>query len=176
MNFINLLNLLSGTLNNFLYTGFKNLSPVFERGKFIPSAAVLMLCFSCSILTGSIKTSRESEDNTEALLKEKGIYLNSVIVDKRFGSDAVRENAQYALELLINNINIEGYKTDVVLKEESFLKGFEQLNTVSLELRVQSENDNPLISVLISEETENTLSSYRYLYRILEKGIRKAGL
>jgi hypothetical protein len=151
---------------------------VFFRGRLIPSAVFLMLCISCSILTGSIKTARESENNVEAMLKANGIYINSISVKKSFDSEAVRENAQYAFEILIGMRGAEKgeYKTDAVLKEESILRGFEQLNTVSLELIIRDHENMPLKMILVSEDTENTLSSYRYLYKILKKGIKETGL
>ncbi len=134
---------------------------------------------SCAFLSGNIKQSTESQKDFEAIIKTEGFYVRDVIIKKSFDSDIVKENAEYALSILVPERETSSDKkmgADIVLKEESFIKGFEQLNTVSLELIVRDVNENTVKRILVSEETENTLSSYRYLYKILEKGIREAGL
>jgi hypothetical protein len=141
--------------------------------------AILVLSTSCSLLSGGIRTSRESDENIKKQIQEKGIYIYSITVNKSFDSETVKKNAAYIFDILItasSETSKKGFKTDAVLKEESFVKGFQQLNTVTLELIVMDKNKNAVKFVLISEESENTLSSYKYLYKILEKGIKETGL
>ena len=130
-------------------------------------------------MSGSIRKSTESQKDFKERIRTEGLHINSIVVKKGFDSAAVKENAEYALSILVPENTTDPsdkMQADVVLKEESFIKGFKQINTVSLELIIRDRNENILKMILISEETENTLSSYKYLYKILEKGIRETGL
>ena len=54
------------------------------------------------------------------------------------------------------------------LEEEAILRDYETLNSISVELRLcTEEGGEPETIALYSEETKNTLSSYRYLFRIV---------
>ena len=178
MNFSARLNQLSKLLRSnsrILKTAALKLYSFFIAAVFFTAAVS-----ACSLLQGSIKTSRESDNNTKKLIKENGIYINSITVHKSFDSDTVKKNASYAFDILIDpsfhETGKKGFSADAVLKEESFVKGFKQLNTVSLEFVIKDRSSRPVKFILISEETENTLSSYRYLFEILEKGIKETGL
>ncbi len=143
---------------------------------FLLTAVISVFLSSCAFLSGMIKTSYERDENADTLIKENGLYINSVTVNKSFDSETVKENASYAFNIIPGVKPSGGLETDAVFKEESFVKGFDQLNTVSLELTVKDHNGSIIKTVLITEESENTLSSYKYLYRIIEKGIKEAGL
>ena len=141
-------------------------------------AILLLSVMSCSLLSGSITTSYNKGDDTEKLIRERGLYINSIIVSKNYDSETVRENAFSAFTVLLGP-QVSGDEsrlgTEAVFKEESFIKGFNQLNTVSLELTVKNKNGEIIKKVLIAEDSENTLSSYRFLYKIIQKGIKETG-
>ena len=150
----------------------------FNSNYFI-SAVFLFGFISCSFFSESIKTSCESGENVKNLIRDRGLLINSVIVNKSFDSETVRENALYVFYILLGpppQVEEGGLKADAVLKEESFMKGFDQLNTVSLEITVRNTTGEILKKVLITEDSENTLSSYKYLYKTIEKGIKETGL
>ncbi len=144
--------------------------------RYLLSAFLCVFTAGCVFLSGPIKTSYERDEGTEKLIQEKGLSIENITVKKSFDSEAVKENAFYAFNVLLGPYTGKGLKTDVVLKEDSFIKGFDQLNTVSLEIKVKDRNNRIFKIVLITEESENTLSSYSYLYRIIEKGIKETGL
>lgn len=138
-----------------------------------------LLLISCSFFSGSVKESSDTGRDIEARIKSDGFTVKNVVIKKGFDSDIVRENAEYALSILVPEKKLQsGSRLNgfFVLKEESFIKGFRQLNSVSLEIVIRESDENIVRTVLVSEETENTLSSYRYLYRILEKGVKESGL
>ncbi|MBA7658733.1 hypothetical protein ES703_66692 [subsurface metagenome] len=108
------------------------------------------------------------------------IVLKDIDVQKDLDSATIRGNAEEIFTLLIKKYNqkkgasaTEAY-TSVVLKETSYISDYENLNTVALEIKIFGENDNdPVRILLFSEETKNTLSSYRYLYSIVERSFRR---
>jgi len=147
--------------------------------RIITAVLLLLLVLSCSFFSGSVKESTEPGKDIEDRIKTEGFIVKSVTIKKSFDSEIVRENAQYALSILVPERETpagSSLQAEVVLKEESFIKGFKQLNSVSLELIIRETDESIVRMVLVSEETENTLSSYRYLYKILEKGIREIGM
>ena len=146
--------------------------------QFFLSSLLFVFIMSCTLFSGSIETSSSINDNAEKLIQEKGLCINSITVNKSFDSTYVRANAMFAFDVLLGlqtGRPENGLKTDAVFKEESFVKGFDQRNSVSLELTVKDIKGCIIKIVLITEESENTLSSYKYLYGIIEKGIREAG-
>ena len=166
---------------------YTNLSCLFlKRGnnklllqRYLFAAVLYFITTSCLYLSGSIITSNDRDGKAVKLIKEKGLDIESIIVNKSFDSETVKGNADYAFNIILGsgraNAN-QALKTFAVFKEESFVKGFDQLNTISLEITVKDENDSILKTVLISEESENTLSSYKYLFKIIKKGIKETGL
>ncbi len=146
---------------------------------------------SCAVFEHAIEESVlfVSEDGTspseEAVMRKSGIRVENITVRKVIGSESVKNNCEYILEFLLAEKNInaqagikeERYPADVVLKEDSFLKGFDALNTVTLEIVIYTkERKRVLKAVFVTEESANTISSNLYLYRILKKGIRQTGL
>ena len=146
---------------------------------YLLSGVLIFFILSCTFFSGGIKTSYNRNANAGKLIQENGLYINSITVIKSFDSDAVRKNALYAFNVMLGPQTgrfEKGLKTDAVFKEESFVKGFNQLNTVTLELTVKDKNNSIIKIVLITEDSENTLSSYKYLYQIIEKGIKETGI
>ncbi|MDX9801334.1 MAG: hypothetical protein RBT69_08370, partial [Spirochaetia bacterium] len=122
----------------------------------------------------------------EKIIRRNGLRIDNITVKKIIGSESVKNNCEYILQFLLAEkkgknsaagADSEKFPADVVLKEELFLKGFDSLNTVTLEIVIYSkERKKPLKAVFITEESLNTVSSNLYLYKILKKGIRETGL
>jgi hypothetical protein len=117
------------------------------------------------------------------------IIIDAITIKKDIDSDVIRENAAYILELLKekydchkkSTINMAGnlsqtLHTIVSVKENSYMKGYESFNTVTIEMicfKGEDHTGEPVIIALFSEDTKETISSYRYLYSILERIFKK---
>ncbi len=93
-------------------------------------------------------------------------------------SERIRENAAYILMLILERKRSEEknpsgeLRVKVRLKEDSFVRDFRTLNTVSAEISLfEGDSPNPVALFVESEDTEETLSSYAYLHSLLEKTV-----
>jgi hypothetical protein len=126
--------------------------------------------------------------------KHSHIIIDAIIIKKDIDSEIIRENAAYILGLLkekydhskktgmdMSGNQLHSLHLVVSVKESSYMKGYETLNTVTIEMSCfydgnhydGNHDDEPVIVALFSEDTEETTSSYRYLYRILDRVFRK---
>ncbi|MCP5514586.1 MAG: hypothetical protein H7A26_03860 [Spirochaetales bacterium] len=155
---------------------------VITSGGIIASCAVFNHAVEESVLFPS---ENGTDSSGEDFMIKSGIRVENIEVKKAIGSESVKSSCEYILEFLLagknsnarDGIKEERYPADVVLREDSFLKGFDALNTVTLEITIYTKERNRVLKeVFITEESVNTISSNLYLYRILKKGIRKTGL
>ena len=154
----------------------------------ITIAGIISSCalFKHAIEESVIFTGKDGTNSSEeAVMRKSGIKVENITVKKVIGSESVKNSCEYILEFLLAEKSInaqaetreERYPADVVLKEDSFLKGFDALNTVTLEIVIYTKERNSVLkAVFVTEESVNTISSDLYLYRILKKGIRQTGL
>jgi hypothetical protein len=142
------------------------------------AAALGLLCTSCMLL-GRAKV---EELYFRAGEPEPGSYYHLVLqelaVEKDLDGPALRKNAGYIFELLDSRYTRERGGSSVLiarvfLKEEPILRELETLNTVTLEIRLTgAEEQEPEILYLFTEETPRSLSSYAYLYTLIEHAFR----
>ena len=119
------------------------------------------------------------------------IQLKELTVQKELNRSLITENATNIFNLLLNkasqeqekkyseseNDNIIVLDAYVTLKEISFIKDYETLNTSTLEINLFKENSTPggdaeIIS-LLTVNTKNTILSYKFLYALIERSLRR---
>ena len=138
-----------------------------------------LLCSSC-VLLGRAKV---EDVYFRAGEPEPGGYyqlvLQELVVEKDLDGPALQKNAGYIFELLDSRYARERGGSAVLiaavsLKEEPILRELEALNTVTLEIRLTgAEEQEPVILYLFTEETHESLSSYAYLYTVIEHAFRR---
>jgi len=111
------------------------------------------------------------------------LAVESIAVDKELDAEAVRANAEAIVKLLLARYSPEAqadsageearYAARMTIKERSFQKEYENFNSVTLEVEVRKEGyGEPSFIYAASEDTKNTVSSYRYLFRILRRAFQ----
>jgi hypothetical protein len=113
-------------------------------------------------------------------LRDAGLILETIGVRKELDAETVRENALYILSFLSakygpeKSIGSVPYKVQIQIKEKPILKDYSTLNSVSLEIILyQKDVHTPAAMFLLSDETHNTVSSYTYLFEILETAVKR---
>ncbi len=115
--------------------------------------------------------------------EEKTLYTyvpGKVEVEADLHEKEISRSALRNLTLLLEEGNRENQipggktaKADLYLSEYSYMKDFKPLKTLTLHLVVYSEQGTPLCSYYRSMETKESFFSSPYLYKQLEKGVRK---
>lgn len=132
---------------------------------------------SCMSNRGKVVYDRHGLEKYASTLKEAVIRIEGVSVHRPFDREKIKENSYYILNLLFQKRN-EGkaespiLSLQVSLKEDSFFQEFRSWNTVTVEFSL-SEGSTPVFTGLYSEETASTLSSYSYLYSLLDRATRE---
>jgi hypothetical protein len=140
----------------------------------------LLLTFLCSCTLFSGRTIQDSHipPSYQERIAQSSVALNGVLVEKTGDAEQVRRNGDYICRLLLEKRNAriispeESFTAFVRLKEDSFLRDFQNLNTIAVEISLYAE-DHPVAFYLFSQETESSLSSYSYLYSALEKALKR---
>ncbi len=108
------------------------------------------------------------------------IIIQNLTVQKDLDHGTVKANAQYILGLLSAKYNEDLTQkastlfAHIIIKEAPFIKNYETLNSVALEIKLTEDQDKkPVFIYLLSDETKNTISSYKYLYEILERPFKQ---
>lgn len=135
---------------------------------------------SCLLFQSSRVEDFYYTESDEREIKGCNIELQKLTVQKDLDREIVEENSRYILDLLSAKYRedlLPGAATliaEVMIKEASFMKGYETLNTVTLEINLKEEQDKkPVFIYLLSDETQNSISSYKYLYEILERSFKR---
>ena len=149
----------------------------------LSASFMLFLCFitlSCALLVRSRVEDIYFREGAPSKGSHFTIILKEIVIQKDLDSEIVRQNAENIFNLLINKHNQKNRSSSTILyaystiKEDSFLRDYESLNAVTIEIRLFKQgNDEPEIIFLFSEETKNTVSSYKYLYSIIKSSFRR---
>ena len=138
---------------------------------------LLPFFFSCALFSGRTIQDSHIPLSYQERIAQSFVVLNGVLVEKTGDAEQVQRNGDYICRLLLEKRNArlispeEGFTAFVRLKEDSFLRDFQNLNTVAVEISLYAE-DHPVAFYLFSQETEASLSSYSYLYSTLEKALK----
>lgn len=121
--------------------------------------------------------------DSEETLADRPLVVETLSVEAGVATPQVRENALYVYGLLLGRINADRapeassgpLRVVVSVHESPFVFGFETRNAVSVETRIfdgpPEAGAQPVVIALYSEETESTITSYRYLYDVLERSL-----
>lgn len=136
-----------------------------------------VLWISCMSHRGRVVNDRHVQEKYASTLKEAVIHIEGVSVSRSFDREKIAENSRYILNLLFQKRN-DGkaeapiLSLQVCLKEDSFILEFRAWNTVTVEFAL-FDGKTPVFTGIYSEETESTLSSYPYLYSLLDRATRE---
>ncbi len=145
--------------------------------------AIVIWLGGCTLLPPPRAREVHIQPGAEEALSTASVELRELSVEAGVATPRVRGNAAYIYALLIGRLNVDRVATTttaplrllVSVSEAPFVSGFETKNTVSVETRVfagpPEANPRPMAIALYSEETESTITSYRYLYDIVEKSL-----
>jgi hypothetical protein len=131
----------------------------------------LLFLSACALVAPPRATDLYLEPAHRDRLGRTPLELADVEVEVAGRAETTEHNARYIYGLLLANLS-EGrdgtaYKIRVAIREQSFVKGFESRNTVSIETRIHDEMGREIGLGLYSEETEDTIASYSYLYDVI---------
>jgi hypothetical protein len=150
---------------------------------------LLILILILFILTSCTFSKFKRAENTYHNSLEEdinyNITLSEITVVKSTGRDKVRENAENILTILLNNYTREyslknedsriiDLYASVVIKEETFLKEFETLNTCTIEILLFNNSGlsgNPEVISFLTVDTDTTVTSYKFLYSLIERAV-----
>jgi len=138
---------------------------------------LLVLGNSCATNRGKIVYDRYLSGSYEGKLKEGVVRIQGVSVFRSFDAKKIEENTRYILSLLFQKrneakIGAFTFSLEVTLKEDSFIRDYRAWNTVTVELSLLDDTTR-VFTALYTEDTESTLSSYSYLYSLLERASRE---
>jgi hypothetical protein len=142
---------------------------------FTLSAAVCLIV-SCSHLGMRVVKTEYIREDYRGRIGRTLFVLEKLSADKGAESDRIRTNGEHILRVLFERRreaekNPAGtLRARVRLKEESFIRDYRTVNTVTAEITLsETGTEHPAALSLYSEDTEETLSSYAYLYGLLLK-------
>jgi hypothetical protein len=135
----------------------------------------LSLC-SCLVFQSSRAQDLYIENGYAKRIRSEELVLDSLAVRKGFDSQALEENAAYILQLLLVRWN-QGSVSDgdplllrALVKEEAFSREFRDLNTVTVELSIFDPPKTEAVALaLYTENTKNTIDSYKYLHSVIRR-------
>ncbi len=145
--------------------------------RFMALGAIAFLV-GCSMLPGPRATHFHVEPGWEKRLEDAVVVLGNVTVQANVNEDDVRDHAEYVYSLLLGEINAprrtnrpaantRHLTLNVFIRQSTFVSGFETTNAVCVESRIR--DDEALVAFgLYSEETLETVASYRYLHDLIE--------
>ncbi len=138
---------------------------------------LLVLGNSCASNRGKVVHDRYLSENYKGKLKEGVVRIQGVSVSRSFDAQKIEENSRYILSLLFqkrneNKIGSCTFSLEVSLKEDSFIRDYHTWNTVTVELSLLDDTTR-VFTGFYTEETDSTLSSYSYLYSLLERASRE---
>lgn len=135
---------------------------------------------SCVLLEQAKVEDAYSDDLFRENFKSAQLIVENLTVHKEFDGEPVAENAQNIVRLLaakhqkVTDPGSSRYRANIVIKEAGFVKDYQPCNSVTLEILVKADgSEEPSFVYLLSDETQNTISSYKYLYRILLRAFNK---
>ncbi|MCX7787263.1 MAG: hypothetical protein N2442_06165 [Spirochaetes bacterium] len=136
-----------------------------------------VLAASCTSSRGKIVQDRLLRKGYEETVKAGVVRIQKVSVSRSFDEEKIAENSRYILNLLFQKRNEHTVASstlslEVALKEDSFIRDFRTWNTVTVELSI-FHHTTPVFTGLYSEESDSSLSSYSYLYDLLERATRE---
>jgi len=151
-----------------------------KKAPYSRTAAVVpaILLGSCALFGGRTARDAYVAETRRDDLSRAPLVLAETTVKMGAESERVRENAVYILTLLFERRRSEEknpsgeLRVKVRLKEDSFVRDFRNLNTVSAEISLfDGDSPKPVALVVESADTEETLSSYAFLHSLLEKTV-----
>ncbi len=161
-----------------------------KQNKLFITFILIIIFSSCTF-----SKSRRAENIYFNQLDESSYYnieLIDIHIYKTLGMEKLEENARYIINLLLNqykqeqniqvskdsengdNYNLTNLYAEFIIKEESFIKDFETINTSTLEIRLYKEEDlsgEPEIISLLTVDTKETITSYKFLYTLVERSL-----
>ncbi|MBW8002834.1 MAG: hypothetical protein FVQ80_12570 [Planctomycetes bacterium] len=149
------------------------------KTKIISTLSILLIFTSCLFMPSKKVSDIFIKAGYEEKIKNAFLVLDKIIILKDFKEDEVRKNAEYIFQLItskhnqqISNPTHRLYAV-ITIKEDSFIKEFVSLNTVSIETQlVDKDTDEIILQMVLSEESPNTITSYSYLYEIMETSLK----
>jgi hypothetical protein len=144
----------------------------------LPLFLAPVLLGSCLVLgTGRVRDLYVSP-GYQPHLRAAPCSLEAVTVDTALDAHRLEQNAAYILRLILarrSSQAAEGTKplsVRVLIKEEQYLRAYRTLNSVAVELRFFApESAEPVALLLYSENTEDSIRSYAYLYSLLSRAV-----
>lgn len=142
-------------------------------------SGAVCLILSCSHFGGrTVKTAYIRDDYRETIRRTLFV-LEDIIADTGPGSDRVRANGEHILRVLFERRREETKDPTGVLyarvrlKEESFIREYRTVNTVTAEIALYEKgSEDPAALSLYSEDGDETLSSYAHLHDLLRRAFR----
>ncbi len=155
----------------------------------------IIVIFLMMIIFSSCTFSKfKREENIYFNEPDESTYYNIIIeelhITKNVGAEKLKENALHIFELLLHqysqeqnnqknedlekndNFNSTDLYAIVLIKEESFIKEFETINTSTLEIGLFNNkelNGEPEIISFLTVDTDSTITSYKFLYSLIER-------
>lgn len=145
----------------------------------VAGLSVLLSAFlSCSLIGGRAVRSEYIRSEYRQHIRNAVFVLDEIDADLGAESSRVRENGEYALRVIfqrrLEKVSVPGGRltAKVRLKQDTFMRDYRYIQTVTAEISLYQENSGePVAFSLYTEDTGETLSSYAYLYRLLEKAV-----
>ncbi len=147
--------------------------------KYVGLLLFLFVLSTCALLKDSRIVDVYYDEEAKEQIGSSPLILKSLEVSRDLDAELVKSNALSILELLNSKYQKDTlpdsspYQAVIVLKENPIIKDFESLNSISLKVSLSKPTEKtPDFIFILAEETANSISSYKYLYQILEKAYK----